>query len=84
MKNKLSQNSIYGRRGRIEGNFRIYILKAGIIAQKVIQHFPKKMLHSGVTLTMTAVREQYRIPKLRQLTKSIIKDYYGSTRFQIK
>lgn len=84
MKNKLSQNSIYGRRGRIEGNFRIYILKAGIIAEKVIQHFPEKMLHWGVNLTMTAVRDQYRIPKLRQLTKSIIKDYYGSTRCHIK
>ena len=62
----------------------IFISNNGNIAQKIIQHFPKKMLHGEVTLTMTAVRDQYKIPKLRQLTKIIIMDCYGCKRYHIK
>ena len=39
-------------------------------------------LHEGVGITMTLVREMYWIPRLRYLTKRIIKSCYGWKRFQ--
>ena len=48
------------------------------------QHFHKKTIHGGVILTMTAVRDQYWIAKLRQLTKRIIRNCYGCRRYHIK
>ena len=42
------------------------------------------MLLGGVTLTMTSTRGRYWIPKLRQLTKRIIKDCYGCKRYHLK
>ena len=79
-----NQNDIYECRGRIQGDFPIYIPKACNIAQKIIQNFHKNVFHGGFTLSMTAVRDQYWILKMRQLTKRIIKDRYGCKRYHIK
>ena len=39
-------------------------------------------LHGGLTLTMTKVRETHWVPRLRALTKKIIKGCWGCKRFQ--
>ena len=41
----------------------------------------RETLHGGVGLTMATVREQYRVPKLRSLTKSVQSECYGCKRF---
>ena len=41
-----------------------------------------RTLHGGVGLVMTDVRKDYWIPRLRSLTKRIIKRCYGSKRHQ--
>ena len=41
-------------------------------------------MHGGVILTMAAVRENYWIPKLQQLTKRVIRNCFGCKRFQVK
>ena len=40
-------------------------------------------MHGGVTLIMSRIRNQYRIPTLRQLVERIIKRCYGCKRFNI-
>ena len=75
---------IYECQGRIQGDYPTYIPKNSKLAEKIIQHSHKKTHHGGVILTMTAVRDQYWIPNLRQLTKRIIKNCYGYKRYHIK
>lgn len=60
-------NNIYKCRDKIQGDFPMYIPKIGNVAWK-INYFQIKTLHGGVTLTMTAVRNQYWI----QLTETVM------------
>ena len=62
----------------------IYIPRNNKLAEKIVQHFHKKTFHGGVVLTMTIVRDQHWIPKLRQLTKRITINCYGCKRYHIK
>ena len=39
---------------------------------KLVERFHMKTLHGGVLMTMTAVREEFWIPRLRRLTKKVI------------
>ena len=55
-----NQNDIYKCRDKIQGDFPMYMPKIGDVAWKII-YFQIKTLHGGVTLTMTAVRDQYWI-----------------------
>ena len=41
-------------------------------------------MHGGVILTMAAVRENYWITKLRQLTERVTRNCFGCKRFQVK
>jgi hypothetical protein len=34
-------------------------------------------LHGGVGMTVARIREQYWVPRLRQLTRKVIKKCYG-------
>ena len=54
------------------------------MAEKIVQHFHKKILHGGVVLKMAAVRDKYWVLKLRQLTKRIIRNCYGCKWYPIK
>ena len=40
-------------------------------------------LHGRISITMTHIRKYHWIPKLRQLTKKVIRRYYGSSLFQV-
>ena len=41
-----------------------------------------KILHEGVGYSIAEVKERFWIPKLRQLTKSVIHNCYGCKRFR--
>ena len=70
-------------RGRIQGNYPVYLPDSALYTLKFVQHAHEITLHGGVGLTMAKVRESHWIPRLRKLVKRVIKQCYGCKRFQI-
>lgn len=68
-------------RGRLIGAYPIY-LPDDLFTFKFVQRAHLTTLHGGVTLTMTKVRETHWVPRLRALTKKVIKGCWGCKRFQ--
>ena len=79
---KRNERELYECRGRIQGEYPIYIPTDSVLAAKLVMHEHKRTLHGGVGMTMSAVREKYWIPRLRQLTKRIRNGCNGCKRFQ--
>ena len=50
--------------------------------EKLVMNAHIRTLHGGVGLTMTKLRETYWIPRLRRLTRKVIKKCNGCKRFQ--
>ena len=69
-------------RGRLQGFYPLYIPDSTTFAEKFVQQAHLATLHGGVSLTMSKVREQHWIPRLRRLVKRVIKQCYGCKRFQ--
>ena len=74
---------MYEYRGRIQGDYPIYIPKDSLLAEKIVQEAHIRTIHGGVSLTMREVRKNYWIPKLRGLAKKIRSNCFGCKRFQI-
>ena len=70
-------------RGRIQGDYPVYLPDSAIYAEKLVQYAHEVTLHGGVGLTMAKVRETHWIPRLRQLTKRVIRRCYGCKRFNL-
>ena len=77
-------NGIYECRGRIQGEYPVYLPPKCTLSQKIVESAHLKTLHGGVSLTMAKVREEFWIPKLRSLVKQVIKSCYGCKRFHAK
>ena len=71
-------------RGRIQGRYPIYLPDASPYTTKLVEDSHLRTLHGGVGMTMAHVRENYWIPRLRQLVRKVIKKCYGCRRFQAK
>ena len=69
-------------RGRIEGEYPIYLPRDCTYTRKVVEQAHLATLHGGVAMTMAKVRERYWIPKLRGLVKRVRSDCYGCVRFR--
>ena len=67
-------------KGRIQGDFPIYLPSTSILSEKIIQECHKLTLHGGVTTTMAKVRDKLWIPKLRQITKRVLRSCHGCKR----
>ncbi|XP_066028549.1 uncharacterized protein [Pocillopora verrucosa] len=52
-----------------------------VFTRKLVQRIHVETLRGGVALTMAAIREQYWIPTLRQLVKSVRSACWGCKRF---
>ena len=80
----LQKNSreVYECRGRIQGDYLIYLPPNSIFSEKMVMAAHRRTLHGGVGLTMAAIRSRYWIPRLRQLVKRMIKRCYECKRFQ--
>ena len=72
---------IYVYRKGIEGSNPVFIPPDSFLAEKLIFQAHKNTLHRGVVLTMTNVRSNYSITKIRKLAKSVVRKYYGCNRF---
>ena len=55
-----------------------------VLAEKIVCEAHKITMHGGVISAVAAVRENYWIAKLQQLTKKVIRNCIGCKRFQIK
>ena len=75
---------IYICKGRIQGDYPIYIPADSILAEKIVNDAHLRTLHGGVGLTMTLVRERYWIPCLRKLVKKIRRTCFGCKRQQAR
>ncbi|XP_046847100.1 uncharacterized protein LOC124440717 [Xenia sp. Carnegie-2017] len=71
-------------RGRIHGHYPVYLSDKHLFTTKLVEDAHLQTLHGGVGMTMARVRERYWVPRLRQLTRRIIKACYGCRRFQAK
>ncbi|XP_068723318.1 uncharacterized protein [Montipora capricornis] len=68
--------------GRIQGKRPMYLPVDATFTRKLVQRIHAETLHGGVSLTMAAVREEYWIPTLRKLVKSVRSTCWGCKRFR--
>ena len=78
---KKNKHGLYECRGRIIGNYPIFVRRKTLLAEKMIESAHYQTLHGKVNLTMTEIQRRYWIPKLRQLTKKIMRTYHWCWRF---
>ena len=71
-------------RGRIIDEYPIYLPDSHPFTAKVVFQAHLSTIHGGIGLTMTKVRERYRVPCLCRLTKKIMKRCYGCKRLHAK
>lgn len=67
---------------RIQGRYPIYLQDDSVFTEKLVRHAHQRTLHVGLSVTMAEVREKYWIPRLRKLTKKVVKSCWGCKRFQ--
>ncbi|KAL9982112.1 hypothetical protein ACROYT_G010913 [Oculina patagonica] len=79
---QLNNSGILECRGRILGLYPTYLPDDNLFIFKFVQQAHLTTIHGGVTLTMTKVRETHWVPRLRKLTKKVIKGCWGCKRFQ--
>ena len=66
----------------VKGHFPVYLPDSQRFTEKLITQSHLGTLHGGVVSTMAKVRELYWVPRLRRLTKRIVKSCHGCRRFQ--
>ena len=76
-----NDNDILICKGRIQGDYPIYLPFRNNISAKLVEQAHLQTLHGGVALTMAKVRDYFWIPKLRSIVKRIIKACHGCKRF---
>ena len=72
-----NDEGIYVSKGRIQGHYPVYLPLRVTLSEIMVQDAHILTLHRGVGITMARMREHYWIPRLRQLTKSVINHCYG-------
>ena len=60
-----NQEGLLEYRGRIQGEYPVYIPETNILGLRPVEEVHKETMHGGVGLTMARVRARYWIPKLR-------------------
>ncbi len=71
-------------RGRIQGQYPLYLPDTHPFTAKIVEDAHLRTLHGGVRMTMAHVRECYWVPRLRQLTRKVVKRCFGCRRFQAR
>ena len=80
---KPNETNLLECRGRIQGEYPIYVPDSHILAQKIVEEAHRLTLHGGIGMTMTEVRRRYWIPRLRRLVRKIRNQCYGCKRFRL-
>lgn len=68
---QLNDERILECRGRIEGEYPIFLPQDHLFTRKLVKEAHLFTLHGGVGMTMAKVRYRYWVPKLRQLVKRV-------------
>ncbi|XP_028415553.1 uncharacterized protein LOC114538695 [Dendronephthya gigantea] len=76
------QSGILECRGRIEGEYPIYLPTKAVFTRKLVERAHIATLHGGVLATMAEIRERYWVPKLRRLVKQVRSKCHGCVRFR--
>ena len=71
-------------RGRIEGEYPVYLPDDHPYTEKVVEQAHSSSLHGGVAMTMAKMRETYWVPRLRQMTKRVRSRCWGCKKFRVK
>ena len=71
-------------RGRVTGEYPVYIPTNSKLARLIIEDAHERTLHGGVTSTMAKIRERWWIERLRRSVKSIINKCYKCLRYRAK
>ena len=69
-------------RGRIQGLYPVYLPDKHLYTRKLLHREHLRTLHRGVGMTMTSVRSNHWVPRLRKLAKHTIRACQGCQRFQ--
>ena len=77
-----NRSGILECRGRIEGDYPVYLPTNTVFTKKVVEQAHIITLHGGVPATMAEVRERYWVPRLRRLVKHIQSNCHGCARFR--
>ena len=77
-----NQDGVLECRGRIQGQFPLYLPDSQRFTEKLVTQVHLGTLHGRVVSTMAKVRELYWAPRLRRLTKRKVKSCHGCRRFQ--
>ena len=79
-----NQQRILECRGRLEGEYPIYLPDDHPFTSKLVHQAHLVTLHGGVGLTMGRLRERYWVPRLRRLVKKVRGKCWGCKRFRTK
>ena len=79
-----NEEGLYECCGRIQGGYPIYLPPDALLTEKMVHDVHILTLHGGVSLSMSFIRQKYWVPRLRQLTKKVIRACYGCRKFQVK
>jgi len=66
---ELNADGVWECRGRIQGEYPVYLPDSALYTAKVAQRAHMTTLHGGVGLNMTKVCEKLWVPRLRKLVK---------------
>ena len=75
---------LYICKGRIRGEYQIFLLSDSLFSERVVMYAHLSTHCGGTGLTMAKIRESYWIPRLRRLTKRVIKCCFACKRFHTK
>ena len=78
---KKDNEGIYRCYGRILGMYPVYLPTESTFTEKLVMSAHCATLHGGVGLTMARVREDYWVPRLRQLIKRLRHGCHGCKRY---
>ncbi len=81
---QLNDAEVLECRGRIEGDYPVFLPQNHLFTRKLVERAHLKTLHGGVGMTMAKVRDKYWVPKLRQLVKRVRSGCWGCKRFRVR
>ena len=81
---KGNEQGILECQDRIQGHHPVYLPHTHPYTVKLVEDAHRCTLHGGVGLTMSHIRERYWGPRLRRLTKRVIKRCHGCRRLQVR
>ena len=81
---KKDQLGIWRCEGRVPNYHPIFLPRNHTLVKLLIEQSHRRMLHGGVSMTMSCIRERFWIPKLRTLVKKVIHNCNKCKRFRVK